>query len=142
MKKLVFEKNKFDFHRKILEEISDKSFDNLKFDELGKNLVEETTLNSIKDNKKFDINSVKVLYSLPVGSFTLINNKEDIYLAKIENISEQVIDYNSDEYKTFSSTQLSNDRKNILRSYDTHLNEKYTVDVNQKTLERVKNYFK
>ena len=142
MKKLVFEKNKFDFNRKILEEINNKSFNDAKFDELGGEISESITLNSIKDNKKFDINSVKVLYSLPVGSFTLINNKEDIYLAKIENISEQVIDYNSDEYKTFSSTQLSNDRKNILRSYDTHLNEKYTVDVNQKTLERVKNYFK
>ena len=63
MQKLVFEKNKFDFNRKILEEINDKSFDQAKFDELGNSLIESVTLNSVKDNKKFNINSVRVLYS-------------------------------------------------------------------------------
>ena len=53
-----------------------------------------------------------------------------------------MIDYESPEYKSFVTSQLSNDRKSILKSYDTFLNDKYTVDINQKTLERVKNYFK
>ena len=47
--------------------------------------IETTKLNSIKDNKKFEINAVEVLYSLPLNSFTLINDeKNDIYLAKIK----------------------------------------------------------
>ena len=143
MQKLVFEKNKFDFNRKILEEINDKSFDQAKFDELGNSLIESVTLNSVKDNKKFNINSVRVLYSLPIGSFTLVNDdKNNIYLSKNESLSDEMIDYESPEYKSFVTTQLSNDRKNILQSYDTFLNNKYTVDINQKTLERVKNYFK
>ena len=29
----------------------------------------------------------------------------------------------------------------MLNSYDFYLNDKYNVDLNQKTLERVKNYF-
>ena len=143
MKKLVFEKNKFDFNRKILEEINNKSFNQAKFDELGSEISESITLNSIKDNKKFNINSVRVLYSLPIGSFTLINDDQNnIYLSKNESLSNETIDYESPEYKSFTATQLSNDRKNILQSYDTFLNKKYTVDINQKTLERVKNYFK
>ena len=143
MKKLVFEKNKFDFNRKILEEINNKSFNQAKFDELGSEISESITLNSIKDNKKFNINSVRVLYSLPVGSFTLINDDQNnIYLSKNESLSNETIDYESPEYKSFAATQLSNDRKNILQSYDTFLNDKYTVDVNKQTLERVKNYFK
>ena len=143
MKKLVFEKNKFDFNRKILEEINNKSFNEAKFDELGSEISESITLNSIKDNKKFNINSVRVLYSLPVGSFTLINDDQNnIYLSKNESLSNEAIDYESPEYKSFAATQLSNDRKNILQSYDTFLNDKYTVDVNKQTLERVKNYFK
>ena len=143
MQKLVFEKNKFDFNRKILEEINDKSFDQAKFDELGNSLIKSITLNSVKDNKKFNINSVRVLYSLPIGSFTLVNDdKNNIYLSKNESLSDEMIDYESPEYKSFVTTQLSNDRKNILQSYDTFLNNKYTVDINQKTLERVKNYFK
>ena len=143
MKKLVFEKNKFDFNRKILEEINNKSFNQAKFDELGSEISESITLNSVKDNKKFNINSVRVLYSLPVGSFTLINDDQNnIYLSKNESLSNETIDYESPEYKSFAATQLSNDRKNILQSYDTFLNDKYTVDVNKQTLERVKNYFK
>ena len=143
MKKLVFEKNKFDFNRKILEEINNKSFNQAKFDELGSEISESITLNSIKDNKKFNINSVRVLYSLPVGSFTLINDDQNnIYLSKNESLSNETIDYESPEYKSFAATQLSNDRKNILQSYDTFLNDKYTVDINKQTLERVKNYFK
>ena len=143
MKKLVFEKNKFDFNRKILEEINNKSFNDAKFDELGSEISESITLNSIKDNKKFNINSVRVLYSLPVGSFTLISDDQNnIYLSKNESLSNEAIDYESPEYKSFAATQLSNDRKNILQSYDTFLNDKYTVDVNKQTLERVKNYFK
>ena len=143
MKKLVFEKNKFDFNRKILEEINNKSFNQAKFDELGSEISESITLNSVKDNKKFNINSVRVLYSLPVGSFTLINDDQNnIYLSKNESLSNETIDYESPEYKSFAATQLSNDRKNILQSYDTFLNDKYTVDINNQTLERVKNYFK
>jgi len=143
MKKLVFEKNKFDFNRKILEEINNKSFNQAKFDELGSEISESITLNSIKDNKKFNINSVRVLYSLPVGSFTLISDDQNnIYLSKNESLSNETIDYESPEYKSFAATQLSNDRKNILQSYDTFLNDKYTVDINNQTLERVKNYFK
>ena len=143
MKKLVFEKNKFDFNRKILEEINNKSFNQAKFDELGSEISESITLNSIKDNKKFNINSVRVLYSLPVGSFTLISDDQNnIYLSKNESLSNEAIDYESPEYKSFAATQLSNDRKNILQSYDTFLNDKYTVDINNQTLERVKNYFK
>lgn len=143
MKKLVFEKNKFDFNRKILEEINNKSFNEAKFDELGSEISESITLNSVKDNKKFNINSVRVLYSLPVGSFTLISDDQNnIYLSKNESLSNEAIDYESPEYKSFAATQLSNDRKNILQSYDTFLNDKYTVDINNQTLERVKNYFK
>ena len=50
---------------------------------MGKNKIEKIELNSIKDNKKFDINAVEILYSLPINSFTLINDeKNNIYLAK------------------------------------------------------------
>ena len=33
-------------------------------------------------------------------------------------------------------------KNNILKSYDLFLNNRYQVDVNEKSLERVKNYFK
>ena len=143
MKKFVYERNKFEFHKEILEKINNGTFLEKNFDELGAGIIENVTLNSVKDNNIFNINSVKILYSLPIGSFTLINDDENnIYLSKNKRMTEESINYDSDEYLSFIRTQLTNDRKSLLKSYDTFLNDKYTVDINQQTLERVKNYFK
>ena len=143
MKKFVYERNKFEFHKEILEKINNGTFLEKNFDELGAGIIENVTLNSVKDNNIFNINSVKILYSLPIGSFTLINDDENnIYLSKNKSMTEESINYDSDEYLSFIRTQLTNDRKSLLKSYDTFLNDKYTVDINQQTLERVKNYFK
>ena len=38
--------------------------------------------------------------------------------------------------------QNTDNRKSILQSYDQLLNNKYEVKVNQKSVDRVKNYFK
>ena len=47
---------------------------------MGNSKIETAKLNSIKDNKKFEINAVEILYSLPLNSFTLINDeKNNIY---------------------------------------------------------------
>ena len=46
------------------------------------------------------------------------------------------------KFKEYISKQNSNTRNNILKSYDLLLNEKYNVVLNQKTIERVKNFFK
>ena len=139
---LVYQKNKFDYNRKLLEKIQDKKFKNDDFLNMGKDTLQTTTLNSIKDNKKFEINAVEVLYSLPINSFTLINDeKNDIYLAKIKEYQEIEIDNDSDEYKRYVDKQSSNSKNTLLKSYDLFLNEKYNVILNQKTIERVKNYF-
>ncbi len=54
---------------------------------MGSNKIENLLLNSVKDNKKFDIKAVELMYSLPVNSFTLINDEmSNIYLAKLKNL--------------------------------------------------------
>ena len=107
-----------------------------------KNKIENIKLNSIKDNKKFEINAVKVLYSLPINSFTLVNDEENnIYLAKIKKFETQIIDSNDDLFKEYINKQNSKIKNNMLKSYDLYLNEKYNVVLNQKTIERVKNFF-
>ena len=104
--------------------------------------LETTKLNSIKDNKKFEINAVEVLYSLPVNSFTLINDEqENIYLAKVKKFENILIDENNEKYKEYINKQNSNIKNNMLKSYDFYLNDKYEIDLNKKTIERVKNYF-
>ena len=139
---LVYQKNKFDYNREILKKIRNKEFDNNDFLAMSKNGIETITLNSIKDNKKFDINAVEILYSLPENSFTLINDdKNNIYLAKIKKFQNKVIDNKSDKFKEYTNKENTNNKNTLLKSYDFFLNKKYNVVLNQKTIERVKNFF-
>ena len=89
---LVNQKNKFEYNRNLLDKISNNEFSNNDFIEMAKNGVETTKLNSIKDNKKFEIDAVEILYSLPENSLTLINDDQNnIYLAKVKKFENEVL---------------------------------------------------
>ena len=139
---LVVQKNKFDYNKNILEKIKNKKFTKQDFLELGKDQIQSLKFNSIKDNNKFEINSVKMLYSLPLKSITLINDENNnIYLAKINNYDEINIEINSEDFEKFSNKENMEIRNNILKSYDLLINQKYNVDINQVAINNVKNLF-
>ena len=139
---LIYQKGKFDYNRKIIEEIQKKKFDNSKFEELAGSNKEYSSINSIEDDELIDINSVKMLYALPVNSFALVNKEDKIYLVKITGTNKNSFNKTDEKYLKFVNTQNTNNRKSILQSYDQLLNDKYQVQLNQKTIDRVKNYFK
>ena len=140
---LIYQKSKFDFNRSILEEIQNKKFDNNKFKDMASDIVESISIKSINDVDKFEANSIKILYSLPVNSFTLVSNIENkIYLVKVVNSNNHVFNKKDENYLKFTNIQNTNNRKSILQSYDQLLNNKYKVELNQKTIDRVKNYFR
>ena len=139
---LISQKNKFEFNKDLIDKINNNEFNDKEFIIMGKNNIQKTTLNSIRDNNKFTIDAVKILYSLPLDSFTLINDEKNrIYLAKIKKFINKEIKKNDSELKDFIDKQNSNAKNSILKSYDLYLNDKYNVVLNQKTIERVKNFF-
>jgi len=139
---LVVQKNKFDYNKNILEKIKKDKFTKQDFLELGKDQIQSLKFNSIKDNNKFEINSVQMLYSLPLDSITLINDdNKNIYLAKINNYDEINIEMNSEDFEKFSNKENMEIRNNILKSYDLLINQKYNVDINQVAINNVKNLF-
>ena len=143
IRELVYQKGKFDKNKNILENIQKNEFDNNKFKEMGGFSIEYITINSIDDIEKFESNSVKMLYSLPINSFTLVNDKENkIYLVKIVSTKKNTFSETDENYLNFVNNENTNTRKTILQSYDQLLNIKYQVQLNQKTIDRVKNYFK
>jgi peptidyl-prolyl cis-trans isomerase D len=143
IRQLVYQKSKFDFNRSILEEIQKKEFNDIKFKEMASYNTQYLTINSINDHNVFEENSVKILYSLPDNSFTLVNDKDNkIYLVKITGSSKNSFSKTDESYLKFISNQYTNNRIAILKSYDQLLNDKYKVQLNQKTIDRVKNYFK
>ena len=140
---LIYQKGKFDYNRKIIEEIQSDEFNENKFVELSSDKIQSGSINSINDDKLFEINSIKMLYSLPQNSFSLVSNTNNqIFLVKIKDVIKNSINKQGEEYKGFVNSQNTNNRKNILQSYDTLLNNKYQVQLNQKTIDRIKNYFK
>jgi len=143
IKNLLFQKEKFEFNKDILDQLDNKKFNDMSFNKLGNGKVEKVRLNSIKDINKFEVNSVEILYSIPINTFTMIADKEDnIFVAKVISFEDINISKNSKKFNTVSNEASAENRNRILKSYDYLLNSKYKVIVNEKTLDRVKNYFR
>jgi len=139
----LFEKNKYEIHTDLMKKIQKKEFTNEDFYKLSKGILNNLKINSIKDTSKFTADSVSLLYSLGINNFSLVSDeKNNVYLVKIKNIYENYLSKNSKEIKTFASQTNIKLQDNIYNSYDLLLNEKYKIKINQKTLDRVKNYFK
>ena len=143
IKELAYQKEKFDLNRSVLDEIQNKKFDDNKFKEMAGNNKEYSTISSIEDDNKFETSSVKMLYSLPINSYTLVSDEDDkIYLVKLVSSKKNTFSENDKNYLSYVSRENTNTRKSIIQSYDQLLNSKYQVQLNQKTIDRVKNYFK
>ena len=143
IKKLLYQKQKYEFNKDILDQINKKEFTQTSFNKLGEGKIEAIKLDSINDSKKFEVNSIKILFSLPINTFTLIaDDKDNIFVAKTISYEDENISLNSSEFNTISNEASAENRNSLLKSYDYLLNSKYKVVVNEKTLDRVKNYFK
>ena len=139
---LISQKNKFEYNSDLLKRIKNNDFNKNDFLNMGKDKIEKIELNSVKDNKKFDINAIELLYSMPVNTITLINDEKDnIYLARINSFKDIEIRNDKDNFKNYIIKQKTNNKNSILKSYDLFLNNKYKVNLNQKTIERIKNNF-
>ncbi len=145
VKKNLILKKKFDLHEELFKDIQDKKLDDNKFNKIAKSKenILNIKLNGISDYNIFDKDSVKLIYSLPSESFTLLTDKDNkIYLAKIKNISSNILSKDNEKTKDYllkSNLIIIND---IFSSYNLSLNDKYNVKTYEQTMDRVKNYFK
>ena len=146
VKELLFNESKHQFNYNLIQKIGKKKFNQKDFDELSKmsfGKIENIEINSIKDNNKFSVDSIKYLYTLSKNNYALISDKDkNIYLIKIINISVSNISKNSEDFPVYKEQTNIKLRDNIYSSYDFFLNNKYKIKINEKTVERVKNYFR
>ena len=145
IRQFIFNKKKFEFNKKILQKINNNNFFDIDFKNLASDKVkiEKILINSKNDVKKFSPESIELIYSLPTKSFTLVaDNKKNVYLLKVLSHKIDKI-LKNEELKNIYAVESNNLIKSkIFQSYDVYLNSKYTIKVNEKTLERVKNYFR
>ena len=140
---MLFNKSKFEFNSDLIRKISEKKFTQNDFEKLSNNNSSKIQIESINDNKKFSIDSVKYLYSKSKNDFILISdNEKNIYLAKIINISYENISKTSENFSKYKRQADNKIKDTVYDSYNLFINSKYKVKVNEKTLERVKNYFR
>ena len=146
IRKILYEKLKFEYNNELLKKINGNKFNDDDFLKLTNSKsveIEKTQLESINDDKKFNINSIKLLYSMPLNSYTLVNdNNNNIYLTKIIKFYEKDISKMTENFENYQNIGNLKIKNNIFSSYDYFLNNKYKIKINEKTLERVKNYFR
>jgi len=140
---MLFNKSKFEFNSDLIKKISEEKFTQNDFEKLSNNNPSRIKIKSINDNNKFSIDSVKYLYSKSKNDFILMSdNEKNIYLAKIINISYENISKTSENFSKYKRQADNKIKDTIYDSYNLFINSKYKVKVNEKTLERVKNYFR
>ena len=143
VKEIISNKSKFDFNSKLIKKISDKKFTQIDFDKLAKNDSTKVEISSINGDEKFSTDSIKYLYALSKNDFALISDKDmNIYLTKIIDIKHKDISKNAENFFVYKKKSNDKIKNSIYDSYDFFITNKYKVKVNEKTLERVKNYFR
>ena len=143
VKNQIYNDDKYNLHTELMKKIQLKQFTNDDFIKQSNENIQTIKINSINDKNFFEVNSVKLLYSLSKNSFSLVaDNENNIYLAKIKNIEAKNLIKNSKESNNFYNQTNIIQRDNLYNTYDFLLNEKYNIEVNEKTLDRIKNYFR
>lgn len=144
VKKNLLYKEKYKYNKNILEQIQSNKFNDGDFKKIGNSkIIKNKEIKSQKENDLFDKNSIKLLYSLKENTFALLSDiKNNIYLVKIKKIQFENISKNADNISDYSTKSKVEIRDTLYTSYDSLINDKYNVKVNEKTLDRVINYFK
>ncbi len=145
IKKNLIYQEKYNYNISLLEKIQKKNFTDEEFNRLGEKSgsVNKIKIKSIKDNNTFDINSIKLIYSLPLNSFVLISDdKKNIFLSKITKVENGYLNKSDDKFLNFSKNIEKEIKNNLYTSYDFLINNKYKVTIFNGTLDRVKNYFR
>ena len=137
----------FEYNAKLMTKINTNSFaksDFVKLAKLSQMDIMDISINNISDNNFFSKKSNRLIFSLGEKSFTLVNEieKNKTFLVWIKEIQKPSLDKASDEYNKYYYEAIIGLKNNIYSSFDHYINQKYKVEINYKTLERLKNYFR
>ncbi len=138
--------DKINKNTELAKEITNKRFTRAQMDIFAKEnnlLVESTTFTKIEDHKTFSSGVIKRIFETNDKSINLItdNMLKDNFIVYVKETKLPKIKKQNDNYDSFklkAKLRLANDIYNI---YDLSLNKKYNVEINSKTLNRIKNSF-
>ena len=139
-------KEKIENNRSLAKDISLGAFDGVNYkkfaDENGL-VVKDYKISSLKQNDIFSEGLVKQIFLTKDGDINLLTNNTltKSFLISTKKTEYKKLNKNGNEFEQYEAKARLNMINKIYQSYDENANQKYKVEVNQRTIDRVKNSF-
>ena len=130
----------------IIKDISVGGFDKIKIETFAKenNLeLKDYKISDLKQNEIFLEGIIKRIFLTKDGAVDLITDSslEKNFLILAISTKYKELKKSSNEFERYEAKARLDLVNKIYKSFDDKLNQKYKVDLNQRTIERVKNSF-
>ncbi len=139
-------KEKIENNTSLAKDISLGAFDGDNFKKFADDndlIVKEYKVSSLKQNDIFNKGLIKQIFLTKDGDINLLTNSTltKSFLISTINTKYKKLEKNSNEFEQYEAKARLNLINKIYQSYDENANQKYKVEVNQRTIDRVKNSF-
>ena len=139
-------KNKIENNASIIKDISMGALNKEKLDKFAFDnelTIKNYKIDNLKQNEIFSEGIIKRIFLTKDGEVDLITNSTltKNFLVVAVKTEFRKLDKDSNEYEQYESKARLNLINKIYQSHDNNLNEKYKVELNQRTIDRVKNSF-
>jgi peptidyl-prolyl cis-trans isomerase D len=139
-------KKKIENNTSLAKDISLGAFDGdnyKKFADENELIIKDYKISTLKQNDIFSEGLVKQIFLTKDGDVNLLTNNtlSKSFLISTKKTEYKKLDKNSNEFEQYEAKARLNLINKIYQSYDENANQKYKVEVNQKTIDRVKNSF-
>ena len=139
-------KTKRAFISELINKINNNKFKREDFLKLSKDNqieIKKIDINNQNDNKILKKEIVNQIYLYPPKKVIIVNDiglveNYLVYIDEINNVSLNINDKEYEKYEKISKMKIIND---LYNTYDSYLNVKYKVQINNKVLQNIKNYF-
>ncbi len=138
--------NKIENNTSILKSIRVGGFDKLKIKTFAKdnNLeLKDYKISNLKQNEVFSEGIIRKIFLTKDDEVNLFTNSTltKNFLILVVNTKYKELNKSSNEFEKYKAQARLNLINKIYKNYDDQLNRKYKVELNKKTIERVKNSF-
>ena len=105
--------------------------------------LKEYKISNLKQNEIFTEGIIKRIFSTKDGEIDLVTNSTltKNFLVLAVKTQYKKIEKNSNKFKQYEAKARLNLVNKIYRTFDENLNQKYKVELNRRTIDRVKNSF-
>ena len=139
-------KEKIENNTSLAKDISLGAFENDNFKKFADDNgleVKNYKISSLKQNDIFSDGLIKNIFLTNDGEINLITNNTftKSFLISTKKTEYKTLDKKSNEFEQYEAKARLNLINKIYKSYDESVNQKYKVELNQRTIDRVKNSF-